>query len=199
MASNFLVGTEVLAHLRCLPNLSTLLSMLPSNSILADRYYGYARSKFLDWLNKLRKFWSSLWGQFTKENNVPANIWGREVGWIYFQHTNKAVAFHARWNFDWFFELKKIKISKGRCGNVKAILRKKKKNHPRDNSKKASFIQFVTGHSKLFKMLIKLARFNFTSIALRSSASSRPTFNVPIMSEPVLYWPTESLIRSLDI
>ena len=63
----------------------------------------------------------------------------------------------------------------------------KKKNHPQDNSKKASFIQAVTGHSKLTKTLIKLARCNFTSIALRPSASSRPTFNVPIMLEPVIY------------
>ena len=29
-----------------------------------------------------------------------------------------------------FFELKKIKISKGRCGNVKALLWKKKKITP---------------------------------------------------------------------
>jgi len=51
-----------------------------------------------------------------------------------------------------------------------------KKNHPRDKSKKASFIHLVTGHSKLSKIIIKLARFNFASIALRPSASSRPTF-----------------------
>ena len=70
-----------------------------------------------------------------------------------------------------FFELKKIKISKGRCGNVKAILRKKK-NYPRDKSKKASFIHLVTGHSKLSKIInIKLVRFNFSSIGLRPSAS----------------------------
>ena len=63
----------------------------------------------------------------------------------------------------------------------------KKKNHPRDKSKKASFIHLVTGHSKLSKIIIKLVRFNFSSIGLRPSASSPPTFNVSIMSQPVLY------------
>ena len=64
----------------------------------------------------------------------------------------------------------------------------KKKNYPRDKSKKASFIHLVTGHSKLSRIInIKLVRFNFSSIGLRPSASSPPSFNVPILSQPVLY------------
>ena len=65
--------------------------------------------------------------------------------------------------------------------------KKKKKNHPLHKSKKASFIHLVTGHSKLSKIIIKLVRLNFSSIGLRPSASSPPTFTVPILSQPVLY------------